>query len=287
MTGFILEWGRWSLDLSARPHIMGVINVTPDSFSDGGDFFSPEQAVAQGLALAGADILDVGGESTRPGSEAASEAEELGRVVPVITALARNTDLPISIDTCKSSVAVAAVKAGASIINDVSAGRFDPEILQAAADFGLPLILMHMKGEPRNMQDNPVYEDLIGEIKTFLHEAAERAALAGVDRNKIILDPGIGFGKTFDHNLILINRLKELSELGRPLLVGPSRKAFLGAILGGAPPKEREVATLAVISLAAYNGAHILRVHNVETARQALAVTASVMREKIVCPPKS
>lgn len=289
MTGFKLEWGRWFLDLSVRPHIMGIINVTPDSFSDGGDFISPQRAVVQGLALAeaGADILDVGGESTRPGADTVTEEEERDRVLPVIEALAREIDLPISIDTYKSSVARAAVEAGASIINDVSAGRFDPDIFDVAARSGLPIILMHMKGEPRNMQKNPVYEDLIGEIRTFLAQAAKQAVQAGVARDKVILDPGVGFGKTFEHNLVLINRLQELDDLQMPLLVGPSRKAFLGAILGGAPPKARDVATQALVSLAAYKGAHILRVHNVEMARQALAVTASIMKEKVVCLPKS
>lgn len=279
MAGKKLEWGRWSLNLSARPLIMGIINVTPDSFSDGGDYYSFEAATAQGLALAeaGADILDVGGESTRPGAEPLSLDQELDRVMPVIEALAGRTSVPISIDTYKSAVAVEALEAGASMVNDISAGRFDPEILRLAARAGVPLILMHMKGQPRNMQDNPIYDDLVGEIKDFLADAARRAEEAGVDRDMIVLDPGIGFGKTFDHNLILINRLKELTELGYPLLVGPSRKAFLGHILGGVPPKERDAATAAVIALAAYNGASILRTHNAGLARQTLSVVAAVM----------
>jgi dihydropteroate synthase len=265
---------------------MGVVNVTPDSFSDGGDFFDAETAVLQGLEMVkdGADILDIGGESARPGSDPISEAQEKERVLPVIAALAGRVEVPISIDTCKAGVAEAALAAGASMINDISAGRLDPEVLGVAARAGVPVALMHMKGRPRTMQDNPVYEDLIGEISSFLEEAAARAEAAGVRRELIIIDPGIGFGKTFDHNLILINRLEELIGLGRPLLLGPSRKAFLGAILNGAPPKERDVATAALLSLAAYKGAHIFRTHNVDLARQALLVAAAVKRERVALP---
>jgi dihydropteroate synthase len=279
--GFHLQWGRWTLDLETRPQVMGIINVTPDSFSDGGDFFSQGAAIDQGLRLveAGADLLDVGGESTRPGAERVSEAQELDRVAGVVAGLAGRVDVPISVDTYKSGVAEAALAAGAAIINDISAGRFDPRLLELAASAGVPLILMHMKGEPHNMQKNPVYDDLIGEVGSFLREAVVRALAAGVKRDLIVLDPGIGFGKTFDHNLILINRLKELTRLGQPLLVGPSRKAFLGHILGGVPPKDRDVATAAAVTLSAYHGAHILRVHDVRLAREVLAVTAAVMRE--------
>lgn len=276
-----LKWGQWNLDLGARPHIMGVINVTPDSFSDGGDFLAPGEAVTQGLLMveAGADILDVGGESTRPGADSVSEEEEIDRVLPVIQALAKRVEVPVSIDTYKSSVARAALTAGAAIVNDISGGRFDPEVLSLAAEAGVPLILMHMLGRPRNMQDNPVYTDLIREIKDFLVDAVQRAEKAGLDPEMIIVDPGIGFGKTFEHNLILINRLGELTDLGQPLLVGPSRKAFLGHILGGVPPKERDAATAAIVALAAYNGANILRVHNVGLARQTLAAVGAVMNE--------
>lgn len=278
-----LKWDRWRLDLERRPYIMGVVNVTPDSFSDGGDFFDAETAIRQGLALVkdGADILDIGGESVRPGSDPISEALEKERVLPVITALVGRVEVPISIDTCKAGVAEAALATGASMINDISAGRFDPEVLRVAGRADVPLVLMHMKGRPRTMQDNPVYQDLIGEISSFLEEAAARAEAAGVRPEHIIIDPGIGFGKTFDHNLVLINRLEELLALGRPLLLGPSRKAFLGAILNGAPPKERDVATAAILGLAAYKGAHILRTHNVDLARQALLVAAAVKRERV------
>jgi dihydropteroate synthase len=171
------------------------------------------------------------------------------------------------------------VEAGASIVNDISAGRFDPAVFEVTARAGLPLIVMHMKGEPRNMQQNPTYTDLMGEVKAFLGEAVDRAVAAGVPRGKVIIDPGLGFGKTFDHNLILLNRQKELLELGQPLLVGPSRKAFLGHVLKGAPPKERDGATAAVAAISAYNGAHIIRVHNVALARQALATAAAIVAE--------
>ena len=281
MTPYRLTWANWSLDLSARTHIMGIVNVTPDSFSDGGDFYSTEAAVAQGrlLAEAGADILDVGGESTRPGSSAADHEEELGRVIPVIEALAAEIKIPISIDTTKSAVAEAALESGASIVNDISAGRFDPEIVKVAARAKTPLILMHMKGRPRTMQNHPVYEDLMGEITGFLLTAAGRAEAAGVSRDLIVLDPGIGFGKTFDHNLVILNRLEDMTKLGYPLLVGHSRKAFLGHLLDGAQPKEREVATNAVTALAAYKGVHIIRTHDVAQARQTLAVVNAIMRE--------
>lgn len=281
MKKFLFQWGKWTLDLSSRPHIMGIVNVTPDSFSDGGDFFSPQKAIDQGLALVeeGADILDVGGESTRPGAPQVGEQEEVDRVIPVIEALAAEVDVPISIDTYKSSVAREALNAGAAIVNDVSAGRLDPEIFNVTARAGAPLILMHMKGVPRNMQDNPVYDDLLGEIRTFLDEAVQKAMGAGVPKEMIILDPGIGFGKTFQHNLILINRLRELTTGEHPWLVGPSRKAFLGHILGGAPPKQRDDATSVITALAAYNGADILRVHNVGRAREALTVVGAVMEE--------
>lgn len=284
MAKFVLKWGRWSLDLDAQPRIMGVINVTPDSFSDGGDFFSPATAIDQGkaLVLAGADMLDIGGESTRPGSKATDANEEIGRVVPVIEALARQVQVPICVDTNKAAVAEKALESGASMINDVSAGRFDPDILRVAADADVPLILMHMKGKPRTMQEKPVYNDLLGEIKSFLADAANRAEAVGVAADKIIIDPGIGFGKTFDHNLILINRLEEFAELNMPLLIGASRKAFLGEIIGGAPAKELDIATTAITALSIYKGAHIVRVHDAALARQTRAVVTAVKRETIL-----
>ncbi|MFH1090877.1 MAG: dihydropteroate synthase [Pseudomonadota bacterium] len=278
---FSLSWGRWSLDLGVRPHVMGIINVTPDSFSDGGDCLSPQDAVAQGLKMVedGADILDLGGESTRPGAGEVGPEEEMARVLPVIRDLARRINKPISIDTTKAAVAQAALEAGAAMINDISAGRFDPAMLNLAAQARVPIVLMHMLGRPRTMQDNPVYRDLMAEIKSFLAQAGDRARSAGSKREMIILDPGIGFGKTFDHNLILINRLRELTGLGQPLLVGVSRKAFLGRLLDGAGPKKRDTATAAAVALAAYNGADILRVHDASRARETLSVVQAVRRE--------
>lgn len=263
---------------------MGVVNITPDSFSDGGRFYDSKSAIAHGLELAkaGADIIDVGGESTRPGADPVSPDEELERILPVIEGLAGQVNVPISVDTYKSMVAREALKAGASILNDISAGRFDPELVRLAAREEVPLILMHMKGQPRTMQKNPTYQNLIAEVKSFLSEAAESAEKAGVPREKIIIDPGLGFGKTFDHNLVLLNRLEEFTALNRPLLIGPSRKAFLGRILDGAPPEERETATVAAVVLAACKGAHIIRVHKIRPSKEALAVVEAVKREYIV-----
>lgn len=283
MDKYDLNWGQWRLDLESGPKIMGVVNVTPDSFSDGGDFYSTGKAVEQGLQLveAGADIIDVGGESTRPGSKGISEQEEINRVIPVIKALAAQTDEPICVDTTKAGVACVALDAGAAMVNDISAGNSEPELLRIAAGYGVPVVLMHMKGMPRSMQENPTYDDLMGEIKSYLCLAAERAEEAGVRKNLIIIDPGIGFGKTFDHNLTLINRLDEFQSLNRPILLGASRKAFLGQILGGVPPKERETATEAINALAVYKGANIIRTHKVESTKQMLAVAHAVRQEKV------
>ncbi len=283
MTTFKLKWDQWSLELGPRTLLMGVINITPDSFSDSGRFYDSKKAIAHGLELvrAGADIIDIGGESTRPGAEAVSRDEELERIIPVIKGLTGQINVPISVDTYKSGVAKEALKAGASILNDISAGRFDPEMVRLAAKDKCPLILMHMKGQPRTMQENPHYRDLMADVKSFLSQAAEKAERAGVAREMIIIDPGLGFGKTFDHNLILMNRLEEFAALNRPLLVGPSRKAFLGRILGGVPPEDRETATVAAAVLAAYKGAHIIRVHKVEPSKGALAVVQAVRREHI------
>ncbi len=281
MTTFKLKWDRWSLELGPRTLLMGVVNITPDSFSDSGRFYDSKKAIAHGLELvkAGADIIDIGGESTRPGAEPVSLDEELERIIPVIEGLNGQINVPISVDTYKSEVAKEALKAGASMLNDISAGRFDPEMVRLAAKENVPLILMHMKGQPRTMQENPIYRNLMAEVKSFLSEAADKAEKAGVAREMIIIDPGVGFGKTFDHNLVLLNRLEEFAALNRPLLVGPSRKAFLGQILGGAPPEERETATVAAAVLASYKGAHIIRVHKVEPSKEALAVVQAVRRE--------
>lgn len=279
-----------------KPKLMGVVNVTPDSFSNGGLYLDPEAAVAHGeeLAREGAEILDVGGESTRPGAEKVGEAEELRRVLPVVEALAgRDATVPvdtsklgvagavgdpvtISIDTSKLGVAEAALDAGASIVNDVTALRRDPEIGGLCAERGAGLVLMHMLGDPRSMQEDPVYEDVVDEVKAFLAGRLEVAIGAGVEEERIWLDPGIGFGKTLEHNLELLRRLGELRELGRPLVVGTSRKSFIGKI-DGSPVDERLGGTIASSVLAAAEGADVLRVHDVAEARQALTVAEAVL----------
>ena len=279
---FNLSWLDHSLNLVQRTHIMGVLNVTPDSFSDGGRYLEVEKAVEHGLAMArqGADIIDIGGESTRPFSEAISIDEELNRVIPVITALSKELHIPISIDTCKGAVVQESLKAGASIINDISALRLDPQIATIAAQAGVPLILMHMKGTPQDMQTNPVYDDLISEILDFLATAVENATKAGVKEDLIIVDPGIGFGKTFDHNLQIIKDLSRLASLNRPILLGSSNKAFIGHILDR-EPDERDTGTMATVAAGVMNGAHIVRVHNVEKALETVKIIDAIKRGSI------
>jgi dihydropteroate synthase len=276
MKDFNLAWGKYRLDLGRRTCVMGVLNVTPDSFSDGGKFFTVDDAVTQGFKLFedGADILDIGGESTRPFSDAVSKAEEIQRVVPVIERLSKRISIPISIDTTKADVAEHAIKAGASMINDISSLRFDPEMAEVAADCGVPVILMHMLGNPKTMQVEPKYDDLIVEIKAFLENAIDRAEKKGISRSKIIIDPGIGFGKTFDHNLLLISGLHEFETLNVPILIGTSRKAFIRNLLkdetpGNAHPHSKivETGTQASVAAAVLNGAHIVRVHDVADTR--------------------
>jgi dihydropteroate synthase len=275
---FTLRAGTRELRLGERTAIMGIVNVTPDSFSDGGAFFDTARAVAHGLELAaaGADILDVGGESTRPGSDPVPEPEELRRVVPVVRALAERGGVAVSVDTTKAAVAAAALAAGATIVNDVSALRFDPALAGVVARAGALLVVMHMQGAPRTMQLDPRYDDLLGEVRAELSAALGRAAAAGVDPEQVLVDPGIGFGKTLEHNLALIDRLGELAALGRPILVGPSRKAFIGR-LTGAPPAERQEGTIAACCLAAARGAHVVRVHDVAAVRRALVVADAIL----------
>lgn len=257
--------------------LMGVVNVTPDSFSDGGLYLDPEAAIAHGreLAGAGAEILDVGGESTRPGAEAVPEDEELRRVIPVIQGLVA-TQAEVSIDTSKAAVAAAALDAGAAIVNDVTALRGDPEMAALCAQRGATVILMHMLGEPRTMQDDPRYDDVVAEVKAFLAARVEAASAAGIVEERIWLDPGIGFGKTGAHNMELLRRLGELRDLGRPLVIGTSRKSFIGRVDGSAAD-ERLGGTIASSVLAAAEGAEILRVHDVAEMRQALAVATAIL----------
>jgi dihydropteroate synthase len=259
-----------------NPKLMGVVNVTPDSFSDGGLFLDAEAAVAHGRALAGqgAEILDVGGESTRPGAEEVSAGEEMARVVPVVRGLADAAT--VSIDTSKAAVAEAALDAGATIVNDVTALRHDPEIGVLCAQRGAGLVLMHMQGDPRTMQDEPSYDDVVDDVKAFLAERVEAAIGAGVAEDLIWLDPGIGFGKTLDHNLELLRRLGELRELGRPLVVGTSRKSFIGKIDGSAVG-DRLGGTIASSVLAAAEGADVLRVHDVAEMAGAAKVASAIL----------
>ena len=260
-----------------RPRVMGIVNATPDSFSDAGAHFDLESAVAHGLALAqeGADILDVGGESTRPGSDGVPLEEELRRTIPVIERLARETSLPLSIDTSKPEVMRAAVAAGAGMINDVYALRRDGA-LQAAAELEVPVVLMHMLGEPRSMQDAPQYEDVVGEVHRFLAERIFSAEMAGIDKRRIVVDPGFGFGKTTMHNLTLLARLDRFAELGVPLLAGLSRKRSIGEITGRERPGERAAGSVAAHLVAAQRGARILRVHDVADTVDALKVWAAI-----------
>ncbi len=274
---FLLKWKEYSLDLSKKTYIMGILNVTPDSFFDGGRYFDKQKAIEHGIRMVeqGADIIDVGGESTRPYSKRISVQEEMERVIPVIERLAKEVDVPISIDTYKSEVAKEAISAGASIINDISALRFDPDMAKVAAEAKVPVVLMHMKGRPENMQDNPQYKDLMGEIISFLRQAKQYAIDNGIKEELIILDPGIGFGKRVEHNLEIIRSLKRLSELNSPILIGPSNKSFIAAIVG---EKERDTGTMATVACAIMNGAHIVRVHNVEKAVKTAKMVDAIKR---------
>jgi dihydropteroate synthase len=261
------------------PVVMGVVNVTPDSFSDGGEWLDAVAAIAHGreLVAQGAQILDIGGESTRPGAQPVGADEELRRVVPVLEGLA-GCGARLSIDTSKASVAEAALDAGATIVNDVTALRGDPSMAALVAERGCELCLMHMLGEPRTMQRDPSYGDVVDDVKAFLAERLAFAVAQGIDEQRVWLDPGIGFGKTVDHNLELLARLDELLELDRPLVVGTSRKSFLGTIAGGRDPAQRLPGTIATNVLALVRGASIFRVHDVAEARDALVVAAATLR---------
>jgi dihydropteroate synthase len=260
--------------------LMGIVNVTPDSFSDGGEFLDPERAIAHGreLAAEGADVLDVGGESTRPGAEAVGAEEELRRVAPVVEALAADGTL-VSIDTSKVAVADQALDAGAAMVNDVTALRAEPALAGLCADRGCELVLMHMLGDPRTMQENPVYDDVVDDVKSFLAERLQFALGEGVDEERIWIDPGIGFGKTVEHNLELHRRLGELAELGRPIAFGSSRKGFIGK-LTGAEVGERLGGTIASNVIAYANGARMLRVHEVAPMREALTIADEILSSR-------
>lgn len=269
---------RRAFDLE-RPVLMGVLNVTPDSFSDGGRFLGHPEALRrmEEMQAGGADIIDIGGESSRPGASPVTEEEELRRVMPAVEAAARHLDLPISIDTTKSGVARAALDAGAEVINDISGLRFDPGLAELAAESGAGLVLMHIRGEPRTMQRDIHYDDLMGEIVAELRGSTERALAAGCRAEQLVVDPGIGFGKTAEHNLAIINQLGDLLELGYPVLIGPSRKSFIGKTLG-LEVGERLEATMAACVVALLRGARLFRVHDVMEARRALDMAEAIVR---------
>jgi dihydropteroate synthase len=263
--------------------LMGVVNVTPDSFSDGGRYLDPDLAISRGLELGaeGAAILDIGGESTRPGALPVGAEEELRRVLPVVEGLAAaRTDAQISVDTSKAIVASRALEAGATLVNDVTALRADPEMVSLVASSDADVCLMHMLGEPRTMQEEPRYQDVVSEVKMFLEERLQYAVQRGVDEDRILLDPGIGFGKTLEHNLTLIARIDELVALGRPVVIGASRKSFIGRITGRPDPADRVAGTVAVNVLAYERGVRIFRVHDVAPSRDALAMAAATVSQR-------
>lgn len=285
MGGRLLELGEATLDLSGITRIMGILNITPDSFSDGGAFISSgridhSRAVEHALIMAedGADIIDIGGESTRPGSASVALAEELDRVLPVIEGIKRHSSVILSVDTSKAAVARAAVAVGASIVNDISGGSFDPEMLDAIRQTGAGFIIMHMKGTPADMQVNPVYDDVVAEVREALAERARMARDAGIAPGRIMLDPGIGFGKTLEHNLAIINCLDSIAALGYPVVLGVSRKAFIGKLTGTEAPSDRLEGTIASSVIGIVRGASILRVHDVKAVKRACLVADAVLR---------
>ncbi len=273
LQGHSFEWGK-------RTYVMGVLNVTPDSFSDGGEFNTAADALtqAQQLVAAGADIIDVGGQSTRPGADEISLEEELDRVLPVLQALRQEIAVPISVDTTRSVVAEAAVKAGANLVNDISGATFDPNMLSTVAQLKIPIVLMHTRGNPQTMQQLTHYRDLIGEIYQFLLDRISAATKEGIAPSRLIVDPGIGFAKTYTQNLEILRRLSAFRSLGCPLLVGPSRKGFIGHILNQRDPKARGWGTAAACCAAIANGADILRVHDVKEMREVCQVADAIWR---------
>ncbi len=279
-----LTWRNFCLDFSKKTYIMGILNVTPDSFSEGGLYFDKSAAIKRAIQMVeeGADIIDIGGESTRPGSEQVTFEEELRRTIPVIQALAKVVKIPISIDTYKSEIAKRALDAGASMVNDISGLRFDPEMIDVVSEYKVPVVIMHIKGRPKDMQQNPVYEALIPEIMDYLREGIKIARQSGIPEDMIIIDPGIGFGKTFDHNIEIIKYLHKFTFLEKPILIGPSRKAFIGKILGDVPPTERLEGTAAAVAISIINGANIIRVHDVKEIVKVAKIADAIKSYKSV-----
>jgi dihydropteroate synthase len=269
----------WRKRFKDKPLVMGILNVTPDSFYDHGAFFSRDRALDHALRMIdeGADIIDVGGESTRPFSEPTPLAEELARILPVIEAVRKHSDVPLSVDTYKAVVARAAIAAGADIINDISSLSFDPDMADVVAGSGVPVVLMHIKGTPRDMQKDPTYKDVVGEIREFFVERIAFAKSAGIDEENIVIDPGIGFGKQLQHNLTIIKELGRLKELGQPLLIGTSMKSFIGRIMGTTALEDRAEGTLASVAMSVWNGADIVRVHDVARTRRVITFMEALM----------
>jgi len=280
-----LSWSHFSFDLSQKAHIMGILNVTKDSFADGGLYFDRTSAIERAVRMVeeGAHIIDIGGESTRPGSEPVHEDEELRRTIPVIEVLAKKISVPISIDTYKSAVAKRAIEAGASMVNDISGLRFDPNMPEVIAHYRVPVVIMHIKGTPKDMQLNPSYTALIPEVIDYLNEGVRLAARAGVSEDMIIVDPGIGFGKTCDHNLEIIRKLHEFTRLKKPILIGVSRKAFIGRVLGDLPVTDRLEGTAAAVAVSIMNGANIVRVHDVKEMVRVAGVADAIKKMSITC----
>jgi len=276
-----IKCAKYILRLGRKTLIMGILNVTPDSFANGGRYNRIDSALLQAERMAeeGADIIDVGGESTRPGARPVPLKEEIKRTIPVIKRLVQRLNLPISIDTCKSQVAREALDSGASLVNDISALRVDKEMAGVVSRYKVPLVLMHMQGEPRNMQKNPQYGEVIGEIISFLRERIEFAREEKIDEERIIIDPGIGFGKKARHNLEIFNRLSEFRSLGRPILVGPSRKSVIGNVLN-LPVEERLEGTAAAVAASILNGVDIIRVHDVREMKRVVDMTNAILRER-------
>lgn len=270
---------NYKLDLSKKTFIMGILNITPDSFSDGGKYFDSKIAIKHAVRMVedGADIIDMGGESTRPGAKRVDLNEELKRVIPVLKILVKELNVPISVDTYKYEVAKAALNEGASIINDISGLHFSKDIASIAAKSKAGIILMHIKGTPKDMQNDPVYKDVIKEVSDYLKEGINTAVKAGIEKDRIMIDPGIGFGKTLKHNLIIIKRLKEFKKLGYPVLIGPSRKSFIGKILD-LPAEERLEGTLASVAAGVINGANVVRVHDVAEVVKAVKVLDAILK---------
>ena len=277
-----LSFPSKSINLAEKVAVMGILNLTPDSFYDGGKYKGEKEILnrVEQMVKEGADIIDIGGESTRPGALPVTEKEEIKRVIPYIRKITHLFDIPVSIDTYKSKVAISALEEGAQMVNDISGLRFDPEMVKVVSSYNVPIVIMHIKGTPRNMQNNPRYESLMDEIISYLDDGIQRAVKAGIDPEKVIVDPGIGFGKTVEHNLFILKRLSELKVLGKPILIGVSRKSFIGKVLG-LPVEKRLTGSLAASCVAVMEGARIIRTHDVKETREVVDLTDAILKSKV------